>query len=541
MRNIPEYDEQLKQIYAIHGAAASKVLSSKKFKQLHDYVIEYTKTFKNITLATRVQRVLNQNLDQICCIECGKILEPANIKYKNAANFRDMFARFCSPHCGQIHEGTKCKLKETNIKKYGVEWTFQSENNLSKSKQTMLKKYGVQYAQQNKQIKQKSYDTISKIYGNKHILKCDEIKEKVKRSKRLTIYNKFKSNSYVAPLFSADEYMQFGDTKQYKWKCLKCGNEFTAFRNEVWFKEGAVKSYARCEKCYPYNAQSKSYDELKITEFLKQYVTLFNRTKQNRTVIPPLELDIYIPEKKLAIEYDGLYWHSDANGIQKSYHLNKTNLCEQQGIQLIHIFENEWKLKQDIVKSRLKNLLGIYDKTIYARKCEVKEIDSKTSKLFQDENHLQGSVNAKVNLGLFYKGELISLMTFGKCRFDKKHEWEILRFCNKLNYHIPGAAGKLLKYFEKKYSPKSLITYADRRWSQGKLYQMLSFKLDHISPPDYWYFKSLILESRQKYQKHKLKNILKTFDTNKSEIQNMHANGYHRIFDCGNLVFVKNY
>ena len=115
------------------------------------------------------------------------------------------------------------------------------------------------------------------------------------------------------------------------------------------------------------------------------------------------------------------------------------------------MFENEWKLKQDIVKSRLKDILGIYDKTIYARKCIIKEVDNETSRIFQEKNHLQGAVNAKVNLGLYFNGELISLMTFGKCRFDKKHDWEMLRFCSKLGYHIVGGAGKLLKHFEKTY------------------------------------------------------------------------------------------
>ena len=105
-------------------------------------------------------------------------------------------------------------------------------------------------------------------------------------------------------------------------------------------------------------------------------------------------------------------------------------------------------------------------------------------------------------------------MTFGKSRFNKKYEWELLRFCNKLGYHIPGAAGKLLKYFERNYHPKSIISYADRRWSQGKLYKALNFQLDHSSAPNYWYFKSYTqenLESRVKYQKHKLKNILENF------------------------------
>ena len=259
-----------------------------------------------------------------------------------------------------------------------------------------------------------------------------------------------------------------------------------------------------------------------------------------RSIIYPQELDIYIPEKKIAIEFDGLYWHSEEEKPDKNYHLNKTLSCEKQGIHLIHIFENEWLTKQEIVKSRLKNLLGVYDKTIYARKCQIKEIDSKISKEFQEENHIQGAVNSKVNLGLYYKNELISLMTFGKCRFDKHHEWELLRFCNKLGYHVPGAASKLLKHFEENYKPTSLVSYADRRWSQGKVYEKLGFTFSHASSPNYWYWKNPeLLESRIKYQKHKLKDLLENFDESKTEVENMKANGYNRIFDCGNLVYEK--
>lgn len=134
-------------------------------------------------------------------------------------------------------------------------------------------------------------------------------------------------------------------------------------------------------------------------------------------------------------------------------------------------------------------MLGVYDRVCYARKCTVREVDSETARKFLLENHIQGIVNAKVNLGLFQQDELVSLMTFSKPRFSKKYQWELLRFCNKLGYHVPGAAGKLLKAFERQWKPTSLVSYADRRWSQGKLYGAIGFKLDHISAPDYWYSK----------------------------------------------------
>jgi hypothetical protein len=134
-------------------------------------------------------------------------------------------------------------------------------------------------------------------------------------------------------------------------------------------------------------------------------------------------------------------------------------------------------------------------------------------------------------------------MTFSKCRYNKKYEYELLRFCNKLGYHVPGAAGKLLKYFELNLQPKTLISYADRRWSKGNLYEKLNFKLISISSPNYWYFKlgKINRESRIKYQKHKLKLLLDNYDDNLTEHENMLNNKFHRIYDSGNLVYLKEY
>ena len=132
-------------------------------------------------------------------------------------------------------------------------------------------------------------------------------------------------------------------------------------------------------------------------------------------------------------------------------------------------------------------------------------------------------------------------MTFGKCRFDKRHEWEMLRFCTKLNTRVVGAAGKLLRHFEKNLWPKSLVTYADRRWSQGGLYNVLGFDFVENSPPGYFYVKGCRRYSRVKFQKHKLNDQLESFDPSKTEVQNMKDNGYFRVFDCGNMVFEKVY
>ena len=291
-----------------------------------------------------------------------------------------------------------------------------------------------------------------------------------------------------------------------------------------------------CQKCA--FEMFESSGELEIKNFISE-VGLKAETNK-RSFIYPYELDIYIPEKKIAIEYDGLYWHNELNKDSK-YHLNKTELCEKQGIMLIHIFEDEWLYKQNIVKSRLKSILGLTDEKIYARKCKVKEITFKESKNFLQENHIQGNVNAKHRYGLYYNDELVSLMTFGikrKNLFSKSEDetYELLRFCNKLNTNVVGGASKLFKHFIKKYNPKEIISYCDRRWSQGNMYEKLGFKFDHASRPNYFYIKGDKRYNRFEYRKDIL--IKQGFDKNKTEHEIMMERGIYRIYDCGIKVYV---
>jgi hypothetical protein len=283
-----------------------------------------------------------------------------------------------------------------------------------------------------------------------------------------------------------------------------------------------------------------------IVEYIKTIYdgSIFYNT---RAIIAPRELDIYLPSKRIAIECNGNYWHSTAIINDKQYHLKKTNECRSKNIQLIHIFEDEWKdkHKQSIVKARLKHIITNDMKRIYARKCVVREIDIKTKGKFLNKYHLQGNDRAKVKLGLFYKNRLVAVMTFCKARFSKKYEWELSRYATIANFTIVGGAGKLLKYFERNYNPTSLVTYADRRWSTGNLYSKLGFTFSHNSSPNYFYVNrktdNLLRESRHNYQKHKLSNKLNIFDSSKSEVHNMLLNGYYQIFDSGNMIFYKKY
>ena len=218
--------------------------------------------------------------------------------------------------------------------------------------------------------------------------------------------------------------------------------------------------------------------------------------------------------------------------------LQRTELCLENNIQLLHIFEGE---DLDLWLSMINNKLNLNEK-IYARKCIIKELNSQDTIEFLNENHLQGFCRAKINVGLFYNNELVSLMTFSKPRFNKNYEYELIRFCSKRNTSVIGGATKLWKYFVTKYNPNSVITYANRRFSNGEIYKTLGFTFLEKTSPNYFYFKpnEFILYSRVMFQKHKLKDILEIYDENLSESENMFNNNYRRIYDCGNLKFIYN-
>jgi hypothetical protein len=181
--------------------------------------------------------------------------------------------------------------------------------------------------------------------------------------------------------------------------------------------------------------------------------------------------------------------------------------------------------------------LGLSSISIGARKCEVREVDNCLAKKFLEKYHIQGYSVASVRLGLFYKNRLVALMTFSKARFNKKCKWELVRYCSIGDFSIVGGAGKLLKHFRNNYSG-SIVSYADKRWSDGNLYRSLGFVEEKDSSPAYWYVKDGIRYSRVQFQKHKLSEILEFYDENLSESENMKNNGFHKVYDCGNKVFI---
>ena len=266
----------------------------------------------------------------------------------------------------------------------------------------------------------------------------------------------------------------------------------------------------------------------------------------NHKLIPPYDVDIYCPDIKLAIEANGVYWHRESAGKDKWYHSNKTAMCNEQGVRLIHIYDTEWYTKNDVCVSRILNACGgLRPLRIAGRQCTVGSIPSKDAREFLEMHHIQGSCyGATICVGLHHNEQLVAVMTFGKSRFTE-HQYELLRFACKINTVVNGGASKLFCWFVQQYNPETVVSYSDRRWSvdiSRSVYSQLSFSCVGTTPPNYRYVHILgdtsVLHNRQQFQKHKLPNLLPIYDADLSEWDNMKINGYDRIWDCGNTKWV---
>jgi hypothetical protein len=299
--------------------------------------------------------------------------------------------------------------------------------------------------------------------------------------------------------------------------------------------DNLLHSKTRCPTC----AENLSKIEEELRDFVKSELddSIINN---DRVILNKKELDVFSIKHNIAVEMNGLFCHSEEEGKDKYYHLHKTRKCLESGIRLFHIFEDEWKNKQEIWKSILRYNFGKVQNKIHARKCIVRPINQQDTITFLNNNHLQGYSNCSVSLGLYYNNLLVSNLTLGKSRFDKNIEWEIIRFANLLNSTVVGGFQKLFKYFIQTYDPKSLVSYADKRYSIGNIYQSIGMMDVENHSINYYYFNKRegVRYSRHQFQKHKLKDKLLMFDDSLSEGDNMKLNGFHRIYDCGNYKFV---
>lgn len=289
-----------------------------------------------------------QKIKQTCLKKYGAISPLSNsssVKYKVNQYWKDLGVE----NPGQLEE-IKDKIKKTNVEKYGNEAYLKSDEFHRRRKETCLKHFGVEHQFMSKEIQEKVKTTLIERYGVENayqIEKCKEAQRATKYSQSFKTLDKYKD--FVIPLFDESEWEGTLKGKKYKWKCVKCGNEFAQKIYTTHFNEEG--NMPRCLKCFP-KINGFSYKELELLDFCKQY---FPDAAKNKQLIKPLEVDICIPELKLAIEFNGIYFHCIQNTVQ-GQHMRKTILCNEKGYRLIHIWEDEWDKYKEKIKERLKEV-----------------------------------------------------------------------------------------------------------------------------------------------------------------------------------------
>jgi hypothetical protein len=405
---------------------------------------------------------------------------------------------YCSNLCAKKSTVRALKISNSKLLK------SDSENKITNDKRqnTMVEKYGVSYNSQRPDVKIVLSEKLSKSQI------CDNTREFLLNKDWL--YQEYVVNKRTG-LDIADELgICYSTVLEY---CRSYGFEIRQYSNS-------------------------SLQQKQIYEFiLENYsgIILHN----NWTLLGDLEIDIYLPEENLAIEVNGLYWHSSDthNDKNKFRHITKTNRCEALSVQLLHIRSDQWDFKRDIIKSILKNKLGFCYR-IYARKCSIVELNSVETKLFLTENHIQGNADSSIRLGLKYYYILVAVMTFSKSRFTSNYSWELVRYCNILDTTVIGGFSRLLKYFRANYEG-SIISYCDRSRSFGDVYLKNNFKLiEKKIIPSYSWTDKINTYNRLQYTRKSIEKRLKFVDMNLTVDENMFNNKFRLIFDSGQLAFV---
>lgn len=499
---------------------------SKNYPEIYSKIINHIVESDNpIPFKERIWLYFNNLNSRPKCKNCNK-----EVKFRNRLD--KPYGDFCDLSCFNSNKEEMInRQKKTFQKKYNVDFYPQHNEFVEKQQRTKLLKYGDKNYNNIKQGK----ETRSKKYGNenynnseKYIGTClnkyGTTNYSMSTEYRTSVEIKFRS------LYPNLEFESVGKNSV-TLRCKKCGKISEMTKQLIY--ERNKRKYEVCPVCNPIGFNNRSNLEKEFCEFLS--INNINYKTNEKIGDKKIEVDIYIPEMSIGVEINGLYWHNELFK-NSDFHLNKSNYCLENNIELIHIFEDEWVYNKEIVKSIILNRVGKTTNKLYARNCEIKEIPSKVSKQFLEENHIQGNVNSKVRIGLYHKNELVSLMTFSKGRVlmgGKDTEWELNRFCNSIGVNVIGGASKLLKYFIKTNKPNKIVSYSDIRIFNGNMYKSLGFNYISKSKPNYWYVINGLRQHRFNFRKSIL--IKQGYDPKKTEKEIMFDLGKYRIYDCGNI------
>lgn len=479
--------------------------------------------------------------DMLKCPLCGK-----PVKF---LSFTRAYTQYCGQGCSNKDPKKMEKTQATCKERYGTSNVFASDYAKQKIVETNRKKYGVDYPQQSKEIHAKSKQTCMERYGVEYYSSTQEsrqhksdIKEETNKKVRKTAHDNF--------LKTHPDVIEFKD----RWFTMKCPDPKCDKCTEKTFKIPQQMLYSRhsrnmdtCTNRTPIADYMNTAPELFIQNILEEHNIDFDLC--NRQIINPKEVDIYIPSKNIAIECNGVYWHSSLFETN-DYHCQKWKGCKNNGVQLLSIWEDWIILKPNIVESLILNKLGLSKNHIGARQCSVLEVPFQESKDFLNNNHIQGSAPSAVRLGLYHDGELVSLMTFGHPRVGigknkaTESDWELVRFCNKLYTQVNGAASKLFNYFVQNYRPQRILSYASHDISDGGLYKnTLNFKEISETNSTYWYIDKQTYQRFHRYSFRKSELVKMGADPNLTEEMIMtttepFCSKYFKIYDSGQTTFL---
>lgn len=354
--------------------------------------------------------------------------------------------------------------------------------------------------------------------------------------KRNSVYDKLVFKCRESNIYPIEDSPYVDATTPMYFKCNTCGTTFS----EIWIRFNTDENSLKCPQCFK---STKRKTQMEIENWL--------RSNYDKEIISEdktygIEIDIYLPDIKLGIEYCGLIWHSTKYKEDKNYHAKKHEICKQNGIRLITIFEDEWVLKQDICKSRLCSILSL-NEVIYARKCSCMKIDNKTALDFFEKNHIQGKGQSSVAYGLFHNNELVSAMSFSLPSISKHgndYDYELNRFCNILDVTVVGGANKLFSTFREEYKNIKVRTFCDLRWGNGNVYEKMGFTFIENTRPNYYYVGNRTNWQRKhrfNYTKQRLIEIYtemnKDIPSDATEDDLARGIGLYKLYDCGHMKF----
>lgn len=470
-------------------------------------------------LGERIYCILNNIKQRKLCTVCNT---PVKFQGKVLG-----YRQFCSTFCSNSNEGVIDKKKSTNRERFGVDFPAQSAEIREQMQSSTFAKYGVYHSQQSPEVLAKTKKTNEKKYGSDTFFKSENFKEK----QRKTCLERYGVNSISQVHISEDVWQKINDPEWLERQNKQNGMKLIQIAESLGVSVSLISNYFQKFHITPYYYSGQSEAEKEIIEFLiNQNVRVIEK---DRNIAKPKEIDIVLPDFNLCIEFCGLYWHADIHErINHSYHLDKLNKCNEKGFDLITIFEDEWIEKKEIVKRFLLYKIGKTTTKIYARKCKIIDINSKQKSNFFNEYHIQGNGNGSITYALTYNNDVVAMMTFIK---RKNGIYELNRYATSCN--IVGGFSKLLSHFKKNNEWNKIISFADRRISNGNVYKKSGFELKNVSKPSYDLVIGMKRFHRRNFMKKHLPTKLQNFDPTLTEFQNCDNNNILRIWNCGQLKF----